>query len=150
MHPEFRVGSDADPAESAPVLALAQAADLAYREARWDDAAHDYGLLTRQVPDDAYSWFRLGNSRSQQGQFDSAVLAYEAAIERNARDPRPWLNLSTVYLLHAQKAMTHAWQALPIGDPTRVVIETRLYALGQMLNTSDGSASAQQVGSDRR
>ncbi len=115
-------------------FALSERADRAYREARWIDAARHYGALTERVPSDAYAWFRLGNTWAQQGAFDRATHAYEQSLERDAHQPKPWFNLSTAYLLNAQRAMNRAWAAMRPGDPARAMIERRLAALGELMH----------------
>ena len=116
------------------VFALSERADRAYREGRWIDAARHYGELTERVPRDAYAWFRLGNVRAQQGAFDRAIHAYERSLERDAERPKPWFNLSTAYLLNAQRAMTRAWSAMRPGDPARAMIERRLAVLNDLMH----------------
>ena len=116
------------------VFALSERADRAYREGRWIEAARLYGELAERVPEDAYAWFRLGNTFAQQGAFDRAVHAYERSLERDAGRPKPWFNLSTAYLLEAQRAMTRAWSAMRPGDPARAMIERRLAVLNDLMH----------------
>ena len=124
------------------VFALSERADRAYREARWIDAARHYGELTDRVPQDAWAWFRLGNTFARQGDFERAVHAYERSLERDAAQPKPWFNLSTAHLLRAQAAMTRAWSAMRPGDPARPMIERRLAALADLMHDriEDGPA----------
>lgn len=116
------------------IFELSAAADLAYRESRWLEAARLYGTLTESVPEDPYAWFRLGNTYAQQGAFDRAITAYEASLARNVEQPKPWFNLSTAYLLSAQAAMKRSWEALRPGDPARLMIEQRLTLLDALMH----------------
>lgn len=116
------------------VFLLSASADRSYRESRWIDAARQYQQLTDRVPDDSYAWFRLGNTYAQQGAFEQAIHAYEASLARNAEQPKPWFNLSTVYLLNAQLAMTRAWEKMRPGDPARTMIERRLQSLNDLMH----------------
>ena len=116
------------------VFALSAAADRAYREGRWIEAARDYGELTEAIPGDAYAWFRLGNTHAQQGDYERAILAYEASLERDAEQPKPWFNLSTAYLLRAQAAMERARERLRPGDPAREMIDRRLEGLRALVH----------------
>ena len=116
------------------VFRLSSSADLAYQENRWIDAVRLYQELTQAVPEDAYGWFRLGNTFAQQGAYSKAIDAYEASIDRNSSQPKPWFNLSTAYLLNAQFAMTRAWEKLRHGDPAKAVIETRLRVLSDLIH----------------
>ena len=122
-------------AEARPdVFRLSADADRAYRESRWIEAAQRYGELTTRVPDDAYAWFRLGNVHARQGDYDRAIRAYEASLERDAAQPKPWFNLSTAYLLHAQVAMARARERLGPGDPARALIDARLAGLAALVH----------------
>lgn len=116
------------------VFELSRQADLAYQESRWLDAARMYQSLTEQVPQDAYSWFRLGNTYAQQGSYNQAIHAYESSLERNASQPKPWFNLSTAYLLNAQHALNQAWTQLRPDDPARVMIKQQLAMLQQLMH----------------
>ena len=127
-----RAGSGID---SRPdVFRLSSDADRAYRESRWIEAAQRYAELTTRVPDDAYAWFRLGNVHARQGDYDRAIRAYEASLERDAAQPKPWFNLSTAYLLHAQVAMVRARERLGPDDPARALIDARLAGLAALVH----------------
>jgi len=116
------------------VFELSASADLAYQQNRWIDAVRLYQELTVAVPDDAYGWFRLGNTFAQQGAYAKAIEAYEASIQRNSSQPKPWFNLSTAYLLNAQFAMTRSWEKLRQNDPAKAVIESRLRILSGLIH----------------
>lgn len=116
------------------VFELSREADRAYQESRWLDAARMYQSLTEQVPQDAYSWFRLGNTYAQQGSYSQAIHAYESSLARNSSQPKPWFNLSTAYLLNAQHALTQAWQQLRSDDPARMMIQQQLALLQQLMH----------------
>ena len=111
------------------VFALSAAAARAYRESRWIEAARDYRRLAERVPEDAYAWFRLGNTYAQQGAYARAIDAYERSIARDERQPKAWFNLATAYLLHAQAALRGARERLRPGDAARVLVDERLDAL---------------------
>jgi len=124
----------ANSAYSDEIFKLSAQADQAYRESRWLDSARHYQQLTEKVPQDAYAWFRLGNTYAQQGAFAQAIHAYEASIERDGHQPKPWFNLSTAHLLNAQQAMQQSWQQLRPNDPARLVIERRLELLQTLMH----------------
>lgn len=128
------VNADPAAAYSDDVFKLSASADLAYQQNRWIDAVRLYQELTRAVPEDAYGWFRLGNTFAQQGAYAKAIVAYETSIDRNSSQPKPWFNLSTAYLLNAQFAMTRAWEQLRHGDPAKKVIEARLRVLADLIH----------------
>lgn len=118
-----RGGGDID------LAALYAQAGRAYDESRWIEAARDYGKLTVAVPDDGQLWFRLANTYARQGDYGRAEDAYEASLLRDREQPKPWFNLSTVYLLNAQAALREAHAQMRADDPGRTLIERRLTAL---------------------
>lgn len=120
------------------VFQVSEIAEQAYRESRWSDAARHYQMLTEQVPNDAYVWFRLANTYVQKGDFDQAIHAYEKSIERDAMQPKPWFNLSTTYLLNAKAAMLQSWENLRPQDPARDLIMRRIQSLDLIMNQDLG------------
>ncbi|MBX2839173.1 MAG: tetratricopeptide repeat protein [Gammaproteobacteria bacterium] len=127
------------------VFELSRQADQAYRESRWLDAARMYQSLTEKVPQDAYSWFRLGNTYAHQGAYNQAIHAYEVSLEKNSAQPKSWFNLSTAYLLKTQHALNQAWNQLRADDPARILIEQQLALLQQLMHQrlEDTSLQAQ-------
>ena len=134
--------SPQNPAEgdrySSDVFKVSEVAEKAYSENRWTDAARHYQVLTEQVPNDAYVWFRLANAYVQKGDFNQAINAYEKSIERDAMQPKPWFNLSTTYLLNAKAAMLQSWENLRPRDPAREIIMRRIQALDLLMNQDLG------------
>jgi len=116
------------------VFVLSAAADRAYRESRWLEAARGYAELTEAVPGDAYAWFRLGNTHARQGDYGRAIDAYETSLERDGAQPKPWFNLATAHLLHAQVALLRARERLRADDPARTMIDARLDGLRALVH----------------
>ncbi|WP_430882267.1 tetratricopeptide repeat protein [Granulosicoccus sp. 3-233] len=134
---EQATGSSRDRAlghEQAQVLfAKVDQAESAYQQSQWQDAAALYQAVLKQLPDDPYLWFRLGNALTQQGQYDQAIEAFETSIRQDARQAKPWFNLSTAHLLGAQLASLKAWQAMDPGDPGRQAAQQRLDGVTRLL-----------------
>ncbi len=116
------------------VFLVSTEAESAYRDGRWIDAVRHYETLTRRVPEDSYSWFRLGNAYARQGDYGRAVPAYEASLLRNSEQPKPWFNLSSAYLLNARIALQNAYNTLRPSDPARGMIAERLKVLESLLH----------------
>lgn len=135
--------SQASATSSEALFALSAKADSAYRAQRWDEAELYYRRLTDAVPNDAWSWFRLGNIRTQQGQYGEAMQAYSVSLVRDGKSAKPWFNLSTVYLLNARKALAQAAQLLSPDDPAQVTIRARLDAIDAVV--SDAAIAAAPV-----
>ncbi|MEE9334676.1 MAG: tetratricopeptide repeat protein [Granulosicoccaceae bacterium] len=117
------------------VFEISALADKAYRASRWIEAAQYYNKLSELVPQDAYVWFRLGNTYAQQGAYQQAIGAYETSISRNAEQPKPWFNLSTAYLLKAQAAMQMSWSQMRADDPAKKLVATKLQMLNALMHS---------------
>lgn len=116
------------------VFALSAAAERAYQSSRWIDAVRHYEKLSREVPEDAYTWFRLANAYARQGDYRRAISAYEASISLDPQQPKPWFNLSSAYILNARHAMQSAHDMMHADDRTRHVLRQRLAVLDSLLH----------------
>jgi len=124
----------AEELDAAQVLfAKVDQAESAYRQAKWQEAAELYQRVLTEFPEDPYLWFRLGNSLTQQGDYDRAIDAFETSLQQDARQGKSWFNLSTAHLLGAQLATLKAWQAMEPTDPTRQAAQARLDSVTQLL-----------------
>jgi len=117
------------------VFEMSADADRAYSASRWLEAARLYNRLSELVPQDAYVWFRLGNTYAQQGSYQQAINAYENSLSRNAEQPKPWFNLSTAYLLKAQVAMQKSWLQMRADDPARQMVASKLQMLKALMHS---------------
>jgi tetratricopeptide (TPR) repeat protein len=72
---------------------LHESASLAAQERRHQDAIHDYRALLMRTPEDAESYFNLGNQYRYVGDFGAAIAAYKAAIRADPELVRAYNNL---------------------------------------------------------
>lgn len=117
------------------VFELVQRADRAYAQGSWMEAERYYQQVIARAPQDAYAWFRLGNTRLRQGALPAAIAAYEAALRRGAEPAKPRYNLATAYLLQAEQSLRAALTELPADSPGRGVISRRLGQLKALVYT---------------
>lgn len=83
-------------------------AERAYDTEDWLKAEGAYRELTRLVPQDAYAYFRLGNTLAKQRRLDEAAFFYRESLARDAGLSRAYGNLAMVYLLLAESAIEAA------------------------------------------
>ena len=130
-------------------FAIAELADSAYARSQWLEAQRHYKTLTELVPDDAYAWFRLGNTHIRQGEITQATHAFEEALRRDPQYPKAWYNLATAHLLNAQHALRQTYHNLRQEDPGRLLAQQRLQTLDQLiyqrLEEPDSPAAAQSA-----
>ena len=67
-----------------------------------------YKGLTRAMPNDAETWFRLGNLYARTDNADQAVNAYLTALSLDGTNSRAWHNLGIVRLRQAWAALLRA------------------------------------------
>ena len=118
-------------------------ADTAYSEGNWLGAEQYYQQLIDKVPNDAYAWMRLGNTRLQQGLLKAAIVAYQESILHDPDQSKSYYNLSTAYMLQAQQALEQAQQKLQSYDPGLILISQRIRGL-QELSTANSVQTASQ------
>lgn len=81
--------------DTAQILALA---DAAYRAQDWETAEKHYVEITRAIPKEAHTWFRLGNIYARTDRPDFAVAAYKEALLRDPELTKAWYNMGLVQL----------------------------------------------------
>jgi tetratricopeptide (TPR) repeat protein len=96
-----------------------QRANVAYEQARLQDAEQIYRSITDTHPYLKDVWFRLGNIYTRENQLDAAIRAYEKALQLDLNDGRSWYNLSLVYLKKSVSTLEAALQTLPPDSPYR-------------------------------
>ncbi len=115
------------PTESQTVFARVKNADAAYELDHWEEAARHYRAVIKQIPEDAYAWFRLGNVRLRQGRYAAAIEAYQKVLAREPGWSKAYYNLSTAYLLRARAVLSvglaraQGEQARRIGDRAKAL-----------------------------
>jgi tetratricopeptide (TPR) repeat protein len=108
-------------------------ADEAYAQGRWVEAEQHYHEITKVAPNDFYAWFRLGNSRLHQGNIEAAIHAYEAALQRDPRQPKPHHNLAEAYLMMAYQSLKRAQSLAEESSYEWQVIEDKLNKLREII-----------------
>jgi Flp pilus assembly protein TadD len=109
-------------------------ADSAYDSEDWLEASNRYREVLDKIPDDAYAWFRMGNSLTQLGRYGEAVVAYETSLATDNAQFKAWFNLSTTHLLNAKVVTLNALRSIGMNDPSRNKVERRLDVLTALLN----------------
>jgi tetratricopeptide (TPR) repeat protein len=109
-------------------------ADNAYSSEDWVQASNSYREVIEKIPNDAYAWFRMGNSLTQLGQYAQAVIAYETSLAADNGQFKAWFNLSTTHLLNAKVVTLNALRSIGMNDPSRYKVERRLDILTALLN----------------
>ncbi|MFT5044841.1 MAG: tetratricopeptide (TPR) repeat protein [Porticoccaceae bacterium] len=109
-------------------------ADNAYDSEDWLQASNSYREVIAKIPNDAYAWFRMGNSLTQLGQYGQAVVAYETSLAADNGQFKAWFNLSTTHLLNAKVVTLNALRSIGMNNPSRSKVERRLDILTALLN----------------
>lgn len=99
----------------------------AYMQGDLATAERDFLVLTRRVPGEGESWFRLGNIYARTHRPEAAIQAYQEALLRQYDKPKAWHNMGIVYLREAGNAFTQLLLELDPDDP----FYPRIYSLNE-------------------
>jgi len=86
------------------VMKHLEQAERAYDLQNWSVAEDGYREMTRLVPQDAYAFFRLGNTLARQKRLEEAAVAYQEALIRDASFSKAYNNLGMIRLFQAEAA----------------------------------------------
>lgn len=118
---------------SGNAIELQQRAYQAYQQGDWQAAEKAYVALTRQVPQEAEPWFRLGNVYAHLEQPGQAVAAYQEALVRDPGHGKAWHNMGIVQLRQAMNSFLHLQNATEAGDPLNARAQTMLDTVTRIL-----------------
>jgi cytochrome c-type biogenesis protein CcmH/NrfG len=97
-----------------------------------------YKGLLRSTPNDAETWFRLGNLYARTDNVDQAVNAYLTALTLNGSDPRAWHNLGVIRLRQAWAALLRANALTAPKEPINQMSGEMIRLLEKLPYLSDG------------
>jgi len=112
------------PADQGNLYEMRREAQAAYDNS--EDARAEKLLLglARAVPNDAETWFYLGNLYARSNRPDDAIRAYQKSLMLNGRDARAWHNMGVVRLREAWAAFIQTYDMTEPGDPLHAKVET--------------------------
>jgi len=96
-----------------------------------------YKGLTRAMPNDAETWFRLGNLYARSNNPDQAVNAYLTSLSLNGTNARAWHNLGIVRLRQAWAALLRANGLTSGKEPVHAMSAELIRALEKMPYLAD-------------
>ncbi len=96
-----------------------------------------YKGLVRAMPNDAETWFRLGNLYARTDNPDQAVSAYLTALSLNGSDARGWHNLGIVRLRQAWAALLRANTLTVPPEPIHAMSSEMIRSLEKLPYLSD-------------
>lgn len=99
--------ANSTPSSEYNAFELTARADRAYEHEDWHTAEKFYRRLNTQVPEDAYGYFRLGNTLMRQEHIDGAIVAYNETLKRDNKHQGALKNRSLAYLLQAELHLEH-------------------------------------------
>jgi Tetratricopeptide repeat len=77
---------------------LADPADLAFEEGRWEDAIREYHELLEGYPEDRISWLRIAQAERELGRYDAALASLDRAMANEAPEAMIHLERARNYL----------------------------------------------------
>ena len=124
------------------VITINREAQLAYEGGENAKAEALYKSLVRKMPNDAETWFRLGNLYARANRPDEAANAYQRALIADNANPRAWHNLGVIRLRQAWASMMQAQEYLKPDAPLYQSVDQVLKQLEKMpIVDADGKAT---------
>ena len=118
------------------VLDLIGTADQAYQQGKWNKAEKAYLAVIAKVPNDAYAYFRLGNSLARQLRYDEAAHAYSKSLSYDANKTKVYHNLAMIHLLQAETTLTAELKSIPENDGNAAQVKHMLWQLKKITRVS--------------
>jgi tetratricopeptide (TPR) repeat protein len=122
-----------DESRATPELALlnekAQLADAGGEAAK---AEALYKAVLRNTPNDADTWYRLGNLYANYNRPAEAAIAYERTLVADNGHARAWHNLAIIRLRQSYAALLQAQITVPDDDPILERIDSTLDQLSKL------------------
>jgi hypothetical protein len=79
-------------------IPVAEPAQLAFEEGRWEDAIAEYREILEAYPADRVSWLRIAQAERELGSFEAALGTLERALANNAPEAMVHLERARNYL----------------------------------------------------
>jgi len=108
---------------------LVTVADRAYKQGKWKEAEKAYISVIGQVPNDAYAYFRLGNTLAKQLRFKDAELAYSKSLQRDGNKTKVYHNIALIHLLQAESSLSAGLKSIPAQDGNAAQVKHMLWQL---------------------
>lgn len=105
-----------------------------------------YKGLVRAMPNDAETWFRLGNLYARTDNPDQAVNAYLTSLSLNGSDARAWHNLGIVRLRQGWAALLRANTLTVPPEPIHAMSTEIIRSLEKIPYLSDDRAAKPAAG----
>lgn len=85
--------------------------------------------LSRATPNDAETWFYLGNLYARTSRPDDAAQAYQKSLMLDSRQAKVWHNMGVVRVREAWAAFIQAYSVTPVDDPLHAKLENLIGAM---------------------
>ncbi len=121
------------------IKATASRAEQSYANAEWATAADAYGVLVKEMPQDANLWFRYANALARSDQPDQAVSAYREVLVRDAHYSKAWFNMGIVQLRQAANSFSRMGSNVTAEDPMRAQGEQVYGGIMKLLGDDSGT-----------
>lgn len=135
--------------EKTDLFEVRQQAMAAYAKGDWETARKKLVEVTKRVPKEVDSWFRLGNVYAHMHLPAEAIVAYREALVRQPDLAKAWHNLTVMHLRQANSTLLEMIKHI---DPThplyrkgeRMAKDIRQILQGDNKDTASSSDPKQQ------
>lgn len=93
---------------------VADPAQLAFEEERWEDAIREYGEILAAYPEDRLSWLRIAQAERELGRYEAALVTLERSLANSA--PEAMVHLERARNLIGLERLDEALAELETAD----------------------------------
>lgn len=136
----FTLGCAATSPTPRDLIAEREQASIAYNKGDYQDAEKLLVAILKEAPQDAYLWFRLGNTYAKSNKPEQAIMAYNAALNYAPNLGKAWYNKGIVYLRSSIKSLLDMQSHVDIKDPVYSQGKQLSDSLIQLLGTTEEDA----------
>ena len=112
--------------------ALKKIAATAYDNEAWKDVIRYYKQLTKKFPNNAESWYRIGNAYTQLNQTRFAVDAYQKALAIDSSNSKILHNMGVVQLQESTRTFIDLKNQTQPNDPLHIRAQLVINAIANL------------------
>jgi tetratricopeptide (TPR) repeat protein len=112
--------------------ALKKIAATAYDNEAWKDVIRYYKQLTKKFPNNAESWYRIGNAYTQLNQTRFAVDAYQKALAIDSSNSKILHNMGVVQLQESTRTFIDLKNQTQPNDPLYIRAQLVINAIANL------------------
>ncbi len=113
-------------------IGIKEIAATSYNNEAWKDVIQYYKQLTEKFPNDAESWYRIGNAYTQLNQTRFALGAYQKALAIDSSNNKILHNMGVVQLQESTRTFLDLKNQTQPNDPLHIRAQLVINAIANL------------------